>query len=79
MKTSLPVTGPFMKEASQNKKCDKSYMTGTAIIPTPSRKYKNYNDNDNYSNNSNHDDNENENNNNYYYNHQNNKSIIFVI
>ena len=89
MKTSLPVTGPFMKEASQNKKCDENYMTGTAIIPTPSRKYKNYNNNDNDSNNNNDNDSNNNNDNdndddinnnkNNYYNHQNNKSIIFII
>ena len=77
MKTSLPVTGPFMKDASQNKKCDENYMTGTAIIPTPSRKFKNYNNNN--SNNNSHNDNENNKNKNNYYNHQNNNSIIFVI
>ena len=74
MKTSLPVTGPFMKEASQNKKCDENYMTATAIIPTPSRKYKNYinNDSDNDSNNNNDNDNNNNKNNN-------NKKIIIII
>ena len=74
MKTSLPVTGPFMKDASQNKKCDENYMTGTAIIPTPSRKFKNYNNNDSDNECNNNNDNDNNNNKN-----NNNKKMIIII